>query len=281
MQYLKLANGVEIPKIGYGVFQVGKEDAPRCVREAIETGYRHIDTAQSYFNEAEVGQGIKDSGIDRKNLFLTTKVWISNYGYENTLESIDVSLKKLGTDYLDLVLLHQPFSDTYGAWRALEKLYKDGVIRAIGVSNFYPDRLADEIAPMVNQVETNPLNQQIEAHKNMLKRGVAHEAWAPFGEGMQNMFSNPTLAKIGETHGKSVAQVILRWLTQRDIIALPKSTHKERMEENLNIFDFCLTDDEMKTIAGLDTKTSLFFHHDTPEAVDRFVGYVKARAGRE
>ena len=160
------------------------------------------------------------------------------------------------------------------------------MIRAIGVSNFYPDRLADmvafnEIAPMVNQVETNPLNQQIEAHKNMLKRGVAHEAWAPFGEGMQNMFSNPTLAKIGEAHGKSVAQVILRWLIQRDIIALPKSTHKERMEENLNIFDFCLTDDEMKTIAGLDTKTSLFFHHDTPEAVDRFVGYVKARAGRE
>ena len=286
MEYLKLANGVEIPKIGYGVFQVGKEDAPRCVREAIETGYRHIDTAQSYFNEAEVGQGIKDSGIDRKNLFLTTKVWISNYGYENTLESINVSLKKLGTDYLDLVLLHQPFSDTYVARSALEKLYKDGVNRAIGVSNFYPDRLADmvafnEIAPMVNQVETNPLNQQIEAHKNMLKRGVAHEAWAPFGEGMQNMFSNPTLAKIGEAHGKSVAQVILRWLTQRDIIALPESTHKERMEENLNIFDFCLTDDEMKTIAGLDTKTSLFFHHDTPEAVDRFVGYVKARAGRE
>lgn len=188
VEYVKLANGVEIPKIGYGVFQISKDDAPRCVREAIETGYRHIDTAQSYFNEAEVGQGIKDSGIDRKDLFLTTKIWISNYGYENTLRSVDVSLKKLGTDYLDLVLLHQPFSDTYGAWRALEKLYKDGVIRAIGVSNFYPDRLADmvafnEIAPMVDQVETNPLNQQIEARKNMVKRGVAQEAWAPFGEG--------------------------------------------------------------------------------------------------
>ena len=166
MEYVKLVNGVEIPKIGYGVFQISKDDAQRCVREAIETGYRHIDTAQSYFNEAEVGQGIKDSGIDRKELFLTTKIWISNYGYENTLKSVDVSLKKLGTDYLDLILLHQPFSDTYGAWRALEKLYRDGVIRAIGVSNFYPDRLADmvafnEIAPMVNQVETNPINQQI------------------------------------------------------------------------------------------------------------------------
>lgn len=188
VEYVKLANGIEIPKIGYGVFQISKDDAPRCVREAIETGYRHIDTAQSYFNEAEVGQGIKDSGIDRKDLFLTTKIWISNYGYENTLRSVDVSLKKLGTDYLDLVLLHQPFSDTYGAWRALEKLYKDGVIRAIGVSNFYPDRLADmvafnEIAPMVDQVETNPLNQQIEARKNMVKRGVAQEAWAPFGGG--------------------------------------------------------------------------------------------------
>ena len=286
MEHVKLANGVEIPKIGYGVFQVSKDDASRCVREAIEVGYRHIDTAQSYFNEAEVGQGIKDSGIDRKELFLTTKVWISNYGYENTLKSVDVSLKKLGADYLDLVLLHQPFSDTYGAWHALEKLYKEGVIRAIGVSNFYPDRLADmvafnEIAPMVNQIETNPFNQQIEARENMIKRGVAQEAWAPFGEGKAGMFDNPTLARIGETHGKSVAQVILRWLMQRDIVALPKSTHKNRMEENIDVFDFALTDEEMADIAALDTKTSLFFRHDTPEAVDMFVGFVKDRAGRE
>ena len=229
MEYVKLVNGVEIPKIGYGVFQISKDDAQRCVREAIETGYRHIDTAQSYFNEAEVGQGIKDSGIDRKELFLTTKIWISNYGYENTLKSVDVSLKKLGTDYLDLILLHQPFSDTYGAWRALEKLYRDGVIRAIGVSNFYPDRLADmvafnEIAPMVNQVETNPINQQIEAHENMVKRGVAQEAWAPFGEGMQNMFSNPTLGKIGEAHGKSVAissSLTMRWQPSRALTPRP------------------------------------------------------------
>ena len=269
MEYVKLVNGVEIPKIGYGVFQISKDDAPRCVREAIETGYRHIDTAQSYFNEAEVGQGIKDSGIDRKELFLTTKIWISNYGYENTLKSVDVSLKKLGTDYLDLILLHQPFSDTYGAWRALEKLYRDGVIRAIGVSNFYPDRLADmvafnEIAPMVNQVETNPINQQIEAHENMVKRGVAQEAWAPFGEGMQNMFSNPTLGKIGEAHGKTVAQVVLRWLLQRGVVCIPKSTHRDRMEQNFDVFDFALGDDEMVAIAALDTgRSASIDHHDT------------------
>lgn len=286
MEFITLRNGVEMPKIGYGVFQIGKDDCARCVREAIETGYRHIDTAQSYFNEAEVGDGIAQSGIDRTDLFVTTKIWISNYGYENTLRSVEVSMRKLKTDYLDLVLLHQPFADYYGAWRALEKLYREGVVRAIGVSNFFPDRLADiaafnEIAPMVDQVETNPFNQQIDAHENMVRRGVVQEAWAPFGEGKSGMFSNPTLAAIGERYGKSAAQVILRWLMQRDIVALPKSTHKERMEQNIEIFDFRLTDDDMAAIAGLDTGASLFFDHNTPEAVDMMVRLVKERAGRE
>ncbi|KAA8821137.1 aldo/keto reductase [Bifidobacterium vespertilionis] len=286
METTTLKNGVKIPKIGYGVFQIGKDETARCVREAIETGYRHIDTAQSYFNESEVGDGIKDSGIDRTDLFVTTKVWIGNYGYENTLTSIDKSLAKLKTDYIDLVLLHQPYSDYYGAWHALEKLYREGVVRAIGVSNFDPGRVADmvafnEIAPMVNQVETNPLNQQIKAHENMAARGVAQEAWAPFGEGRSDMFTNPTLMAIGEHYGKSAAQVILRWLTQRDIIALPKSTHIERMRENIDIFDFQLSDADMTAIAALDTATSLFFDHQSPEAVDMMVRLIKERAGRE
>lgn len=286
MESITLRNGVEMPKIGYGVFQISKDDCARCVREAIEAGYRHIDTAQSYFNESEVGDGIAQSGIDRADLFVTTKIWISNYGYENTLKSVEVSLRKLKTDYLDLVLLHQPFSDYYGAWRALEKLHREGVVRAIGVSNFSPDRLADiaafnEIAPMVDQVETNPFNQQIDAHENMVRRGVVQEAWAPFGEGKSGMFANPTLTAIGERYGKSAAQVILRWLMQRDIVALPKSTHKDRMEQNIDIFDFRLTDDDMAAIAGLDTGASLFFDHNTPEAVDMMVRLVKERAGRE
>ncbi|MDF7663810.1 aldo/keto reductase [Bifidobacterium sp. ESL0763] len=286
MRNIALSNGVKVPQIGYGVFQIGKSECARCVREAIETGYRHIDTAQSYFNEAGVGEGIRQSGIERKDLFVTTKVWISNYGYENTLRSIDASLRKLGTDYLDLVLLHQPFADYYGAWHALEKLYNDGVVRAIGVSNFYPDRLADmaafnEIAPMVDQVETHPLDQQAAAHANMHRLGIAHEAWAPFGEGKSGMFVNPVLQSIAQRHAKSVAQVILQWLTQRGIVVLPKTTHKARMAENLDIFDFELNGDDMAAIRELDTETSLFFDHRTPEAVDRFVGYAKERAGRE
>lgn len=286
MESLTLSNGIDIPIIGYGVYQIPKEETARCVREAIEVGYRHIDTAQAYFNEAEVGEGIKASGIDRKELFVTTKVWLSNYGYEATLKSVDKSLEKLGTGYIDLLLLHQPFSDVYGSWRALEKLYRDGVVRAIGVSNFYPDRLADlcafnEIAPMVNQVETNPFDQQIDAHEQMVKRGVVQEAWAPFGEGRNGMFVNETLAAIGEAHGKSVAQVILRWLIQRNIVALPKSTHKERMIENFDVFDFSLTDAEMAMIGGLDSKSSLFFDHRDADSVDFFVKLIKEREGRD
>ena len=280
VEYVKLANGVEIPKIGYGVFQISKDDAPRCVREAIETGYRHIDTAQSYFNEAEVGQGIKDSGIDRKDLFLTTKIWISNYGYENTLRSVDVSLKKLGTDYLDLVLLHQPFSDTYGAWRALEKLYKDGVIRAIGVSNFYPDRFVDlaefcEIRPAVNQVETHVFNQQEKAREVMEKYGTRIESWGPFAEGRNGFFTNPVLKSIGEKYGKTPAQTALRFLIQRGIIAIPKTTRRERMVENFNVFDFTLSQEDMEAIARLDRGESLFLCHQDPESVLYLINYGK------
>ena len=290
-----LANGVKMPCIGLGTYQSPDAVASAAVKDAMAAGYRLIDTAAAYGNERGVGQGIRISGVPREEIFVTSKLRNAAHGYQATLEAFDMTLSRLGLRYLDLYLIHWPNPIQYrttwqeatiGTWKAFEELYKAGRIRAIGVSNFYPDRLADmvafnEIAPMVDQVETNPLNQQIEARKNMVKRGVAQEAWAPFGEGMQNMFSNPTLARIGEAHGKSVAQVILRWLTQRDIVALPKSTHKERMEENLNIFDFRLSDSEMATIAGLDTKTSMFFRHDTPEAVDRFVGYVKERAGRE
>ena len=286
METITLRNGVEMPKLGYGVFQIAKDETANCVVDAIETGYRHIDTAQSYFNESEVGSGIKASGIDRKELFVTTKVWLEHYGYEQTLKSVEVSLKKLKTDYLDLLLLHQPYSDVHGSWRALEKLYKDGVVRAIGVSNFTPYRLADlsafnEIAPMVNQVETNPFNQQIDAHAYMAEHGVVQEAWAPFGEGKSGMFTNPTLVAIGERYGKSAAQVILRWLMQRDIVALPKSMHKERMEQNIDIFDFALSDADMAEIAALDTKTSLFFDHSSPEAVERLARLVEERKGRE
>ena len=237
MEYVTLSNGVKMQKLGFGVFQIPKEDCERCVLDAIKVGYRHIDTAQSYFNEEEVGNAIEKCGVPREELFITTKVWIDNYGYEKTKQSVLNSMKKLKTDYLDLVLLHQPFSDYYGAYRALEELYKAGKIRAIGVSNFYPDRLADmvafnEIPPQVNQVETNPLHQQITAQENMIKRNVQMEAWAPFGEGRNDMFTNPILKEIGAKYKKSVAQVILRWLMQRNIVALAKSTHIERMREN-------------------------------------------------
>lgn len=282
MEYVTLVNGVKMPKLGYGVFQIAKEDCARCVRDAVKAGYRHIDTAQSYFNEAEVGEGLATCGVPRDEIFLTTKVWISNYGYERTLESIKKSLRRLRTDYLDLLLLHQPFSDYHGAWHALEKLYREGVVRAIGISNFAPDRLADmvafnEIAPMVNQVEVNPLDQQVYAQKVMTDRSVQIEAWAPFGEGRSGMFENPVLKEIADRYDKSVAQVILRWLMQRDVVALAKSTHVERMEQNFAIFDFTLSDEDMATIATLDTKKSLFFDHCTPEAADMFAQMIEAR----
>ncbi|MGX8832671.1 aldo/keto reductase [Amedibacillus sp. YH-ame6] len=282
MEYVTLRNGVKMPKLGFGVFQIAKEDCKRCVLEAIDAGYRHIDTAQSYFNEEEVGQAIVKCGIPREELFITTKVWIDHYGYESCKESLLKSMEKLKVSYIDLVLLHQPFSDYYGAYRALCDFYEEGKIKAIGVSNFSPDRLADmvafqKIAPHVNQVEVNPFHQQILAQDNMKKREVQMEAWAPFGEGKQNMFENEVLQNIANKYQKSVAQVILRWLMQRDIVALAKSTHMNRMKENIDIFNFELSDKDMQTISELDKKESLFFSHQTPETVDFFVEMVKQR----
>lgn len=284
MEYVTLSNGVKMPQLGYGVYQVSRDECERCVSDALKVGYRHIDTAQSYFNEEEVGNAIKKSGIPRDQIFITTKVWIEHYGYEECRQSVIESMRKLQVDYIDLILLHQPFSDYYGAWRALEELYAEGKLRAIGVSNFYPDRLVDlcnfaRIKPMVNQVETHPFNQQVEANKWMNKYGVAHEAWAPFGEGRGGLFTNPTLQKIAAKYNKSVAQVILRWHIQRGIIVIPKSTHIERMEENLNVFDFTLSDEDMQTIASLDKNQSSFFSHTDPATVEMFVKMVEARRG--
>ena len=283
MEYVTLNNGVKMPLLGYGVYQVTKEECEACVLDAIKVGYRLIDTAQSYFNEEAVGNAIEKCGVPREELFITTKVWISNYGYDKTRESVLNSMKKLKVDYLDLVLLHQPFADYYGAYHALEDLYKEGKLRAIGVSNFYPDRLSDicafnEITPQINQVETNPFNQQIEAQENMIKNKVQIEAWAPFGEGRNDMFNNPVLKKIADKYQKSVAQVILRWLTQRGVVALAKSVNQNRMQENFTIFDFKLSDDDMNTIKELDTKNSLFFNHQDPNTVDMFVQFVNQRA---
>lgn len=282
MEYKKLYNGVLMPKIGYGVYQVSKDECERCVLDALSVGYRHIDTAQSYFNEEEVGSAIQKSGIPRNEIFITTKIWIDNYGYEKCKASFEESLKKLKTDYVDLVLLHQPFSDYYGAWHALEDLYDEGKIKAIGVSNFYPDRLVDlcnfaRIKPMVNQIETNPYNAQKEAHKWLDKYEVAHEAWAPLGEKRNNLFDDEKIIKIANAHGKSVAQIILRWELQNDVIVIPKSTHKERMEENFNTLDFSLSDEEMQILNSLDTENSLFFSHYDPAMVEWFAQMVTER----
>ncbi|MGN0559483.1 MAG: aldo/keto reductase [Candidatus Fimenecus sp.] len=282
MEYATLSNGVKMPMLGYGVYQVTKEDCERCVLDALAVGYRAIDTAQSYFNEEEVGNALQKSGIPREEIFLTSKVWIEHYGYENCKKSVEDSLQKLKTDYIDLMLLHQPFSDIYGAWRALEELYEAGKIRAIGISNFYPDRMVDiasfaRIRPMVNQIEIHPHNQQIAAKEWNKKYGLQIEAWAPFGEGRGGMFDLPELKAIGAKYGKTAAQVILRWHLQSGVVVIPKSTHKERMEENFNVFDFTLTDEDMQQIAALDQNTSAFFSHQDPAMVEWFVQMVEER----
>ena len=273
MEFKTLSNGVKMPMLGYGVYQVDPAECERCVLDAISVGYRSIDTAQAYFNEEGVGATIQKCGVPREELFITTKVWISNAGYEKARESIDLSLKKLQTEYIDLLLIHQPFNDYYGTWRAMEEAYKAGKLRAIGVSNFFPDRLADictyaEIKPMVNQVETHPFDQQRKAHEYMDKFGVAHESWGPFAEGRKDMFKNSVIQAVGDRYGKTVAQVILRFLMQSDVIVIPKSTHKERMIQNLDVFDFKLNEEDMKQIQGLDDADSAFFSHYDPEMIE-------------
>ena len=282
MDFTTLSNGVQMPMLGYGVYQVSQQECERCVLDALKTGYRSLDTAQSYFNEEQVGLAIKKSGIPRNEIFLTTKVWVEHYGYEAAKASVVRSMQNLQTDYLDLLLLHQPFGDYYGAWRALEDLYKEGYVRAIGVSNFYPDRLVDlasfaRICPMVNQVEIHPYHQQGEAITWMEKYHVQPEAWAPFGEGRGGLFQDPTLMAIGQAHGKSAAQVMLRWHLQRGVVVIPKSTHLTRMEENLQVFDFTLSDEEMDLIAALDKKQSSFFSHQDPSMVEWFAKMVEER----
>jgi diketogulonate reductase-like aldo/keto reductase len=273
MQKVKLNNGVEMPILGFGVFQV--TDLAECERsliDAIETGYRLIDTAASYGNEEAVGRAIKINGVKREELFITTKLWIQSNGYEGTKKAFENSLKRLQLDYLDLYLIHQPFGDVYGEWRAMQDLYKEGRVRAIGVSNFHPDRLIDliihnEIVPAVNQIETHPFHQQIEMQKFLEENKVQIESWGPFAEGKNNIFHNELLLSIGKKYNKSIAQVILRWLIQRGVVAIPKSVRKERMEENFNIFDFKLSEEDMNEIKQLDTKASLFFDHRDPAMV--------------
>lgn len=283
MEYVKLNNGVEMPILNFGVYQIPQEETKEAVLNAIKVGYRGIDTAQSYFNEKEVGDAIKECGLPREELFITTKVWIDNYGYDKCKKSIEESLEKLQTNYIDLVLLHQPFSDYYGAYRALEDLYEEGKIKAIGVSNFYADRLADiclferKVIPAINQIETNPINARYKDQEVAEKYGTHIMAWAPFGEGKNNMFANPTLVEIGNKYNKSAAQVILRWLIQRGVIIACKSTHLERIRQNFEVFDFELTNEDMETIKGLDTGDSLFFNHQDPNMVEWFDNMTKVR----
>jgi len=273
MYNVKLNNGVEMPILGFGVFQVKDlNECERSVVDAIETGYRLIDTAQSYENEEAVGKAIKQSGIAREELFITTKLWIQSNGYEGTKKAFESSLKRLQVDYLDLYLIHQPFGDVYGEWKAMQELYKLGLLRAIGVSNFQPDRLIDliihnEVVPAVNQIETHPFHQQIETQKFLQENNVQIESWGPFAEGKNNLFQNELLRSIGRKYNKTVAQVVIRWLTQRGVVTIPKSVHKERMKENFNSLDFELGNEEMEAIKTLDTNASLFFDHRDPAMV--------------
>lgn len=280
MDYVTLNNGVKMPQLGYGVYQVKKDECERCVSDALQVGYRLIDTAQSYANEEEVGKAIEKSGIPREEIFLTTKVWIDNY--TKCRASVEESMRKLRVDYLDLCLLHQPFNDVYGAYRALEELYKEGKIRAIGISNFYPDRMVDiasfsEIKPQVNQIEIHPHCAQKKAKIWHEKYGVQLETWAPFGEGRGDMFNLPRLKEIGQKYSKTVAQVILRWHLQQGTVIIPKSVHRERMEENFDVFGFSLSQEDMDVISTLDRNVSSFFSHTEPETVEMFLRFIEER----
>lgn len=281
MEYVTLNNGVKMPILGYGVYQIPDQaECEQCVLDAISVGYRSIDTAQAYRNEEAVGRAIQKSGVPREELFITTKVWISNAGYEKAKASIDESLRKLQLDYLDLLLIHQPFNDYYGTYRAMEEYYKAGKIKAIGVSNFYPDRYIDlvkfaEVIPAVNQVETHVFNQQIKANEIMKKYNTQIESWGPFAEGKNDLFTNPTLQEIGEQYGKSTAQVALRFLIQQGIVVIPKTVNKERMEQNFNVFDFELSVQDMEKLIALDTEKSSFFSHSDPATVEMLTDYAK------
>lgn len=281
MEYVTLNNGVQMPILGYGVYQISDQaECEKCVLDALSVGYRSIDTAQAYRNEEAVGRAIKKSGVPREELFITTKVWISNAGYEQAKASIEESLRKLQLDYLDLVLIHQPFGDYYGTYRALEELYKAGTLRAIGVSNFYPDRYIDlvqftEVVPAVNQVETHVFNQQVKAQEIMEKYHTQIESWGPFAEGKNNLFTNTTLQTLADQYHKSTAQVALRYLIQRGVVVIPKTVSRNRMEENMNVFDFGLTPEDMAQIAALDTGESAFFSHYDPQVVENLTGYGK------
>ncbi len=281
MEKVILNNGVAMPILGFGVYQITDEaQCEQAVLDAIQTGYRLIDTAMSYHNEEAVGRAIKKCGIPREELFITTKLWLADAGYEKTLKAFETSLNKLGLEYLDLYLIHQPVGDVYGSWRAMEKLYKKGKIRAIGVANFMPDRLVDlvfnnEIAPAINQVEVNPFCQRTYDQEIMEKKGVQIQSWGPFAEGRNGLFQNETLKAIGEKYGKSIAQVVLRWLTQRGVVCIPKSIHKERMEQNFDVFDFTLDDEDLKLIASLDTGKSCFFSHQDPAIIEMLCNLVR------